>query len=466
MQKLYYQPEGFWFGDCMPFGKDDEFYLFHQRDNRNPCPFGEPFGWSLATTKDFVHYKDYGTGTAIPRGSDTDQDQFIYAGSIFKDKNGLYHALYTGYNRDYPKLGKASQVLMHATSEDLVHWTKTNDKLTFTPQPGYDKDDWRDPFVIYEEDKDRYRLILGGRKINGKKLINGCTVQFFSKDLKEWEFGGQFWAPELFVMHEMPDLFRIGDWWYHIISEYSDKNKMVYRMAKSIDGPWLTPYDDAFDGRAYYAGRSFCLNGERILFGWVPTKEECDDAKNFEWAGTFMPHKIVQRPDGTLGCAPAPGILSAFINADHVDDSTIAADNCQKSKVLYSGSGDLFKFETDFEYKEGTREVAVNLYENEATGEAYSYRMLLEEGRIFFEKRPNQPWFQCMNIGLERPFRFESGKKYHITLIVDDTVATLYVDDVALNTRMYRKFGEAISVSVVNGEVKLSKATVSTTINK
>ena len=75
------------------------------------------------------------------------------------------------------------------------------------------------------------------------------------------------------TMHEMPDLFQIGDWWYHIISEYSDGNKMVYRMSKSLDGPWIAPADDAFDGRAYYAGRTFCLNGQRILFGWVPTKE-------------------------------------------------------------------------------------------------------------------------------------------------------------------------------------------------
>ena len=42
--KLYYQFPGTWFGDCMPFGKGDEFFLFHQRDNRNPEPFGEPFG--------------------------------------------------------------------------------------------------------------------------------------------------------------------------------------------------------------------------------------------------------------------------------------------------------------------------------------------------------------------------------------------------------------------------------------
>ena len=78
--RLYYQPKGYWFGDCMPFGKGDTFYLFHQRDTRKPCPFGEPFGWDLATTKDFVTYED--CGTAILRGDDTKQDQFIFAGSV------------------------------------------------------------------------------------------------------------------------------------------------------------------------------------------------------------------------------------------------------------------------------------------------------------------------------------------------------------------------------------------------
>ena len=51
IMKIYYQHPNTWFGDCMPFGKDDTFYLFHQRDTRVPCPFGEPFGWYLATTK-------------------------------------------------------------------------------------------------------------------------------------------------------------------------------------------------------------------------------------------------------------------------------------------------------------------------------------------------------------------------------------------------------------------------------
>ena len=30
--KIYYQHPQTWFGDCMPFGKDDTFYLFHQRE--------------------------------------------------------------------------------------------------------------------------------------------------------------------------------------------------------------------------------------------------------------------------------------------------------------------------------------------------------------------------------------------------------------------------------------------------
>ena len=66
--KLYYQFPGTWFGDCMPFGKGDEFFLFHQRGNRNPEPFGEPFGW------DIVDYRD--CGVAVPRGGDDEQDQF------------------------------------------------------------------------------------------------------------------------------------------------------------------------------------------------------------------------------------------------------------------------------------------------------------------------------------------------------------------------------------------------------
>ena len=51
------------------------------------------------------------------------------------------------------------------------------------------------------------------------------TTFFFLDNLADWEFQGDFWAPDLFTMHEMPDLFKMGDWWYLITTEYSPEQQ-------------------------------------------------------------------------------------------------------------------------------------------------------------------------------------------------------------------------------------------------
>lgn len=462
MHKLYYQPAGHWFGDCMPFGKDGEFYLYHQRDTRNPAPLenGQPFGWALATTKDFVHYQDF--GESLEKGSYDAQDQYIYAGSVF-EAEGQYHAFYTGFNREYASQGKASQVLMHATSSDLVHWGKTEEELLFKPQPGYDQHDWRDPFVLWNEEEQEYLLILGARKIDGEKILNGCTVQFTSKDLKNWEFKGDFWAPGIYSMHEMPDLFKIGDWWYLVISEYSDKNKIVYRMSKSLKGPWIAPVDDAFDGRAYYAGRTFQIGEQRILFGWVPTKEENNDLGNFEWGGTFVAHEVYQREDGSLGVRIPDTVWAAFEAHQPAKKSefTLSTVDSRQEIEIESECGDIYSFEADLKFAEGTRSFALKIYENEASGEAYEFKIVPGEKLMVFDKAPNMPWFQCMNKGLDRPVFLEPEKDYHVRLIVDDTIATLYIDGTALNVRMYKRPGTSLGFYVTDGSVSVNNAVIS-----
>ena len=98
--KLFYEPNNAYFGDCMPFYHDDTFYVFHQRDARNPRPF-EPFEWSLATTKDFVHYED--KGVAIPKEGDDSPEQYIFAGSLFflhrKDMMAMTGEIHLFYGR-------------------------------------------------------------------------------------------------------------------------------------------------------------------------------------------------------------------------------------------------------------------------------------------------------------------------------------------------------------------------------
>ena len=65
------------------------------------------------------------------------------------------------------------------------------------------------------------------------------------------------------------------------------------------------------------------------------------------------------------------------------------------------------------------------------------------ENRLVFDRTPNLPWFRCMNRRLERPVRLAPMQKYRLQVICDDTIATIYIDGVALNTRMYARPGQA-----------------------
>ena len=456
MYQLYYQYPNTWFGDCMPFGKDGKFYLFHQRDTRRPGPFGEPFGWSLAVTSDFVHYEDY--GTVLPGGGDDAQDQFIFAGTVF-EAEGRYHAMYTGYNRDYEKQGKKPQILMKAESDDLIHWQKNGEKLV-EPQPGYEPQDWRDPFVFWDEELGLYRMILGTRK-KSEHINRGCSVWFTSPDLKNWEFQGDFWAPNLYSMHEMPDLFRIGDWWYLLISEYSEKNKIVYRRSKSLNGPWLAPTDDAFDGRCYYAGRTAFDGKRRVLFGWVNTRDTWQDSAEWTWGGTFVPHEVFQREDGSLGVKLPDSIREAFEAPRLLAQQAVLETVDQNAELPLAQIQHKFcKWEARVRFSEGTRAFGVRLCQDERTGEAYDFRLLVGENRLSFDRIPFIP-SDVNNKGLERPIRLSVGEEYRLQLIVDDDIAVLYVNGVALSVRMYRQPGTGISLYVTDGRLEILESSIS-----
>ena len=433
MQHLYYQFPGTWFGDCMPFGKGDTFYLFHQRDTRRPVPFGEPFGWDLAVTRDFVHYED--RGVAIPRGTDEEQDQFIFAGSVF-EAQGLYHSFYTGYNRDYPAQGKPAQVLMHAVSTDLLHWEKTQDKLTFAPQPGYDPDDWRDPFVVWDQEKEEYLLILGARLQGPKTRQTGRTVKFTSKDLKDWKFEGDFWAPDLFTMHEMPDLFQIGDWWYHIVTEYSHRSKMVYRMSKSLSGPWLAPKDDALTAGPITPAAPSPSTASASSSGGCPPRKVTTTTTSSRWGGTFVAHEVYQRPDGTLGVRPPQTCGTPSPRPSRWRTSPSRRETGAGNRSSAGRRGTFSGWSLTRSSRRGFSPSGCASTKTKTPARASSSCSMPDEGRLLFEPSPNWPWPDNQNLGLERPLALEPGKRYAVRMIVDDTIATLYVDGVALNTRV------------------------------
>ncbi len=172
--------------------------------------------------------------------------------------------------------------------------------------------------------------------------------------------------------------------------------------------------------------------------------------------------KSIQREDGTLGVKAPEGVLNAFQKKDYLVDTPISLssqDSCAET-YLTGNTGDLFKFEANFEFSADTRSFGIRLFEDKATGDAYEFIFQIGENRLSFDRTPNLPWFRYMNRGLERPMRLEANTKYNIQIIMDDTIATIYVDGVALNARMYAKAGQALAVYVVDGKLTLEGAAI------
>lgn len=233
-------------------------------------------------------------------------------------------------------------------------------------------------------------------------------------------------------------------------------------MAKSLKGPWIAPEDDGFDGRAYYAGRTFELNGQRIIFGWVPSRanetdsahltyDENSDNEQFIWAGTFVAHEIYQREDGTLGCRVPQTVWDAFKEKTVLADEILKRESGRVTKQVVSNAGDCYRFETTVTVKDGLHSFSVGLRDNEETGVSYCFTVLCAQNRVIFEKVPNWPWPQMNNIGLERPVHPNEDGTYHIQIIADDTIATLYINGVALNARMYTQPGDGIVLAAEDG---------------
>ena len=109
-------------------------------------------------------------------------------------------------------------------------------------------------------------------------------------------------------------------------------------------------------------------------------------------------------------------VWNAFEGGDKTEDLVMNSLYARQEKVLFENTSDLFRFEADVEFSEGTRSFGLRFYENEETGQSYQYLFNIEENRFRFEKSPNMPWPANQNIGLERPIRLEAGKKYHIQM--------------------------------------------------
>ncbi len=451
---MFYRPEdGAVCADVIPFFEDGEFRLFYLKDYRDIAGHGEGCDWHCLTTKDLVHYEDH--GPAIVRGGTEDQDLYVYTGCCMKHGQ-QYYIYYTGHNPHKRQAGLPEQVILRAVSRDMQSWQKDPD-FWFAPPQWTEMHDFRDPFIFFDEQRQCYAMLLAGRSRKDiPSHCKGVTLVAYSEDLDHWTVSEEpFFAPNAYYTHECPDLFQMGQWWYLVFSEFTDRYITTYRMSRSPYGPWITPKVNTFDGHAFYAAKSVSDGNRRILFGWNPIKDQETDHAFWQWGGNIIAHELVQQADGTLmvkcprevrqawtGQRPlAPGMSIGSVQT--AEAGFRLGDACGRSMQMLGALPEKCRIEMDLVPRDEVGDFGILLHTNWADNTFYTVRFEPVYNRLAFDRWPRKDLFQHTSVDVERYCPLEPGKENHVTVLIQGSVLEVYVNDrVAMGARMFDLRGD------------------------
>ena len=474
MKNIFYKPKDGWVGDTIPFAHDGKFYIYYLHDERKgntQDEYGYRTSWNLLITEDGVNVKD--CKVVLPVGEYDDADYACYTGSVIEGNDGNFHMFYTAqnnYNPKYHRDGKPLQYVAHAISTDLINWEKLPELTFGADESIYEPFDWRDPFVFYNEDEKCFDMLLAARLRGASEKNGGCVGLCRSYDLVNWKAMSPFYNPKSYMTHECPDLFKLGNKWYLVYSTFSEKFVTHYRMSDKLSGPWTSPIEDTFDGRAFYAAKTAQVGDKRMAFAWVPTKRGESDFGQYEWGGNFIAHEIDQTTDNKLTVKPADGLINMF-NKEAVNEkiNKVEIENFEGEKsYVINGMKETCMIEAVIEFSEGVRSFGIGLRQDSALANGYYLRFEPFYNRIVADMWPRRisgvnQWYvdgdKPFMIELERPFDYKSLKdnKVHIRVVADGSIICLYVNNTtALTMRAYNMKRTNWGFFVKDGSIRVS----------
>ena len=439
---LFPMADSAYVGDTMPFYEDGKMNIFYLADQRDGKTGYHP--WALFRTDDYCSYED--AGIVIPYADSADQqDNALGTGCVMKDQNGGYHAFYTGHNDYY----EPAEAVMHATGTDLLHWTKVPED-TFTGTAPYSSADFRDPYVFYVPEEGQYWMLVVTRSGD-----TGVIVKYTSKDLRKWTDAGVFFEDDMGygTNMECPSLLQFKGKWYLAFSDQWPDRVVHIRVSDSINGPFVRPEKDTFDGNGFYAGR-LETDGEHLyIVGWNGTKIGHDDMNDYDWAGNMVTHELMQTADGSLvpvvnGKIPEKLNREAPVQPVSMTETVKFSDkNIQLSGAEYEIAQfapfdtTAVRIEADITGFQGEDLFGISFAPDIENAGSLSYVFNVKENKVEFYNIPdlfNEDAQSFMD------FDFSGKDSIHMTLLLSGGVACLYVnDEIALTARMYRSQGTA-----------------------
>jgi beta-fructofuranosidase len=238
-----------------------------------------------------------------------------------------------GYQMLYTALATADdgriQRVATATSDDLLHWTKSTAASVISADPRWYESDpaatgavsWRDPKPVRVGDG--YLATICARETLGPVPRRGCAGLLVSHDLEHWETRPPLFAPRRYWDLECPQAFRLGaqpdpDRWYLTAAIMEDRSQR-YWFSEQATGPYrVPPGGDLLAPAGHYAARIAHWRDMDLLFAWHQPKLHegwMTSSRTIDWVearnpfGKFLapPLRISARDDGSLALASFPG---------------------------------------------------------------------------------------------------------------------------------------------------------------
>ena len=335
---------------------------------------------------------------------------------------------------------------MHAVSRDLVSWQKMPEDSFRGSKPYIYDDTFRDPNVFYNPDYDEYWMLITTRS----QKARGVIARYTSKDLKHWENQGVFFENDMGsdANMECPTLVKYGDYWYLTFSDQWPNRVVHYRVAKDSKGPFEKPAQDYFDASGFYAAKLAKDDKDLYLVGWTPTKWDSMDKRPTDWAGNMVTHQLKQRADGTLYPVPVTKVTERLNKNEVLKPVTQRGDvTAEGQNYHFGGKG---YADVVMPRLNGIKKITGHFTPASQQGK---FGLMFNVGpnqtgslNLVFDQEKQQVAFYNTDTGsinkakpeLSVPVSLQPGESYDFTLLIDGTVAVLYINDqMALSTRMY-----------------------------
>ncbi|WP_051590723.1 glycoside hydrolase family 32 protein [Flavobacterium daejeonense] len=452
-------------GDIMPFFDSGKFHIYFLHDAQNK-PAGKGFhDIHEFQTTDLAHFSY--NGQMIPYGNADEADFGVGTGSVVKVGN-TYYFYYTGHNAIPAFLeSNPRESVLCATSTDLKNWTKISN-FKITAPAGYLDFDFRDPHVFFNEELNKYSMLVSTQTDPGRKAV---LLHFTCSNpaTGNWEVQVPIYtttAEENYLMMECADVFKMGNYWYLLFSENWGNSKGThYRMATSLNGPWINPAQDMIDGEYFYAAKTASDGNKRYAFGWTARKSPQNDAGNKEWAGNMVIHQISQNTDGTLSFL-APQVVKELFTKEILLESvnttgTVSENNANfqlsgNASVDFKAAGKKAKINATISLGNTTTSAGFKFEINDA-GDYYKIVLEPENNRI-------AAYNSAMQLVAQIPFAIAEDVNYEVELICDGSICTFYIGgNKVLSNRIYSRELHKWGLLSEGNQFKVSNLTLKTT---